>query len=91
MFVSQIGKEVFRLCDELVDEVLLVDEVEITAAVQDAFLDTRAVFEPHGALSLAGLKQYATSARALANGERPAYVAIGSDASNIEFNSIKRS
>jgi len=89
IFVSQLGPEVFRVCDQLVDDVLLVDEADILAAVQDTFLDTRAVLEPAGVISLAGLKQYASSQPA--SGEvLPTYVAIGSDANNVELSFLQR-
>lgn len=57
--VKQIGKETFRLCRELVDEVILVDTDEICAAIKDVFEDTRTILEPSGALSIAGIKAYA--------------------------------
>ena len=57
--VRQAGEETFRLCRELLDEVITVSTDEICAAVKDIFEDTRAVAEPSGAVSLAGLKAYA--------------------------------
>lgn len=57
--VRHVGKETFRLCRELVDEILLVDTDAICAAIKDVFEDTRAILEPSGALSVAGLKAYA--------------------------------
>ena len=56
--VRQAGEETFRICRELVDEVLPVTVDEICAAVKDIFEDTRSVPEPAGALALTGLKQY---------------------------------
>lgn len=56
--VRQVGKETFRLCRELVDEILRVDSDAICAAIKDVFEDTRAILEPSGALSVAGLKAY---------------------------------
>ncbi|WP_018175789.1 threonine ammonia-lyase, biosynthetic [Thioalkalivibrio sp. AKL8] len=56
--VRQVGKETFRLCRDLVDEVLLVDTDSICAAIKDIFDDTRVVAEPAGALAVAGMKQY---------------------------------
>lgn len=56
--VKQVGEENFRICRELVDEVLLVSVDEICAAVKDIFEDSRAIPEPAGALAVAGLKQY---------------------------------
>ena len=40
------------------DEILPVDSDAICAAIKDVFEDTRAILEPSGALSLAGLKAY---------------------------------
>lgn len=56
--VRLVGEETFRLCRELVDEVLLVDSDAICAAIKDIFEDTRSILEPSGALSIAGLKAY---------------------------------
>ncbi|PKG39671.1 threonine ammonia-lyase, biosynthetic [Psychromonas sp. Urea-02u-13] len=56
--VKTIGTETFRLCQQYVDEVITVNSDEICAAVKDIFEDTRAIAEPAGALSLAGLKKY---------------------------------
>ncbi|HNB91168.1 MAG TPA: threonine ammonia-lyase, biosynthetic, partial [Plasticicumulans sp.] len=56
--VRQIGEETFRLCRELVDEVITVSTDEICAAVKDIFDDTRAIAEPAGAVGTAGLKKY---------------------------------
>lgn len=58
--VKTIGSETFRLCQQYVDEVITVNSDEICAAVKDIFEDTRAIAEPAGALSLAGLKKYST-------------------------------
>ncbi|MAC47144.1 MAG: threonine ammonia-lyase, biosynthetic [Oceanospirillum sp.] len=56
--VAQIGEEPFRIAQHFVDDVITVNTDEICAAVKDVFDDTRAVSEPSGALSLAGLKKY---------------------------------
>jgi len=56
--VKTIGSETFRLCQQYIDEVITVSSDEICAAVKDIFEDTRAIAEPAGALSLAGLKKY---------------------------------
>jgi threonine dehydratase len=57
--VKQVGKETFRLCRELVDDMILCDTDEICAAIKDVFQDTRAILEPAGALAIAGAKAYA--------------------------------
>jgi len=58
--VRRAGDEPFRIVRETVDEILLVTNDEICAAVKDIFEDTRSIPEPAGALALAGLKQYVT-------------------------------
>jgi len=59
--VRRVGDETFRICKDHVDEMILVDNDEICAAVQDIFEDTRAIVEPAGALAVAGLKRYVAS------------------------------
>jgi len=56
--VKQVGVETFRLARDLVDEFVVVDTDATCAAIKDVFQDTRAVLEPAGALSVAGLKQW---------------------------------
>ena len=61
--VRQAGEETFRLCRELLDEVITVSTDEICAAVKDIFEDTRAIAEPSGAVSLAGLEEVCGTGR----------------------------
>ena len=61
--VKQVGKETFRLCRQLVDEVILVDTDAMCAAIKDVFEDTRAILEPAGALAIAGAKAYVERSR----------------------------
>ena len=56
--VKQVGVETFRICRQLVDDVILVDTDEICAAIKDVFEDTRSILEPAGALAIAGAKAY---------------------------------
>ncbi|EME48846.1 hypothetical protein DOTSEDRAFT_120617 [Dothistroma septosporum NZE10] len=56
--VKTVGEETFRICVDVVDEVIQVDTDDICAAIKDVFEDTRSILEPAGALSLAGLKKY---------------------------------
>ena len=56
--VKTVGEETFRLCSEVVDEVIEVTTDETCAAIKDVFTDTRSIVEPAGALALAGLKKY---------------------------------
>ena len=56
--VKEVGRETFRLCRELVDEMVLADTDEMCAAIKDVFEDTRVVLEPAGALAIAGAKAW---------------------------------
>ena len=56
--VKQVGAETFRLCRELVDDMIRVDTDAMCAAIKDVFEDTRAILEPAGALAIAGAKAY---------------------------------
>lgn len=59
--VKTVGDETFRLCREVIDEIIQVSTDETCAAIKDVFEDTRSILEPAGALALAGLKKYTTA------------------------------
>ena len=82
--VKEVGRETFRLCRELVDDVIRVDTDAICAAIKDVFEDTRVVLEPAGALAVAGAKAYC--ARTGVRGR--ALVAIASGA-NMNFDRLR--
>ncbi|HBR74840.1 MAG TPA: threonine ammonia-lyase, biosynthetic, partial [Cyanobacteria bacterium UBA11159] len=56
--VREVGEETFRLCQEYVDEIILVDTDDTCAAIKDVFEDTRSILEPAGALAIAAAKAY---------------------------------
>lgn len=56
--VAQIGKNTWEILKDTVDDVITATPDEICAAIKDVFDDTRAVCEPAGALSVAGMKNY---------------------------------
>jgi threonine dehydratase len=56
--VKQVGEHTFKLAQQFVDEMIVVDNDAICAAIKDVFEDTRSILEPAGALSVAGLKAY---------------------------------
>lgn len=58
--VKAPGELTFEFASRLVDEVITVNNDEICAAVKDLYEDTRVIFEPGGALAVAGLKRYVT-------------------------------
>jgi threonine dehydratase len=41
--VREVGEETFRLCQEYVDEIILVDTDDTCAAIKDVFEDTRSI------------------------------------------------
>jgi threonine dehydratase len=82
--VRRAGEETFRLCRDLLDEIITVDIDGMCAAIKDIFDDTRAVAEPSGALSLAGLKIYAERKGADAG----SLIAVNSGA-NLNFDRLR--
>ena len=56
--VKQIGEVTYPIAKEVVDEVVLVSNDEICAAIKDIFEDARSISEPAGALATAGVKKY---------------------------------
>ena len=86
--VRQVGEENFRVCQDCIDEVILVSTDEICAAVKDTFDDTRASAEPAGAVGLAGLKKYADRKAALGERSLGALVTINSGA-NLNFDRLR--
>ncbi|KAE8449451.1 hypothetical protein EG329_008059 [Mollisiaceae sp. DMI_Dod_QoI] len=84
--VKTVGEETFRVCMDVVDEVIQVTTDETCAAIKDVFEDTRSIVEPAGALALAGLKKY-VAANPSADTSR-ALVAIASGA-NMNFDRLR--
>ena len=82
--VKMVGKETFRLCQQVVDEIITVDTDAICAAINDVFTDTRSILEPAGALALAGLKAYVE--REKCKDQTLIAVACGA---NINFNRLR--
>ena len=61
--VRLVGEETFRLAQQYVDEIIIVDTDAICAAIKDVFQDTRSILEPAGALAVAGAKAYVERSR----------------------------
>jgi len=83
--VRRVGDETFRLCRELVDEIVLVDTDEICAAIRDIFEDTRSIVEPAGALAVAGMKKYVEERKPPAGQE---FVTVNCGA-NVNFDRLR--
>lgn len=100
--VKIVGQEPFRICQQLLDGVVKVDNDEICAAIKDIFegsflfcialsglislLETRSVTEPAGALALAGLKRYIISNNLV--GAQKRFVVVVSGA-NMNFDRLR--
>jgi threonine dehydratase len=82
--VRQAGAETFRICRLVLDEVITVTTDEICAGIKDVFDDTRAIAEPSGAVSVAGLKKYAERGPVRGGG----LIAINSGA-NLNFDRLR--
>lgn len=61
--VREVGAETFRLCQQFVDDAVVVTNDEICAAIKDVYTDCRSILEPAGAVAIAGLKRYAAKHR----------------------------
>jgi threonine dehydratase len=87
--VKQVGVETFRVAQEVVDDIVIVDTDAICAAIQDVFQDTRSILEPAGALAIAGAKAYVERAQMSKNpvrGETLVAVACGA---NMNFDRLR--
>ena len=82
--VRRVGDETFRLCQQLVDEIVTVDTDQICAGIRDVFEDTRSIVEPAGALAIAGAKKYI----AASNIQDQVFVVINCGA-NVNFDRLR--
>ncbi|KAF8906503.1 threonine ammonia-lyase [Gymnopilus junonius] len=84
--VKIVGEEPFRICKQLLDGIVKVDNDEICAAIKDIFEETRSITEPAGALALAGLKRYIVQNNLI--GAQKKFVAVVSGA-NMNFDRLR--
>nr|WP_313941330.1 MULTISPECIES: threonine ammonia-lyase, biosynthetic [Calothrix] len=82
--VREVGEETFHLCQQYVDEIILVDTDDTCAAIKDVFEDTRSILEPAGALAIAAAKAYAE--REQIEGQTLVAVACGA---NMNFDRLR--
>jgi threonine dehydratase len=82
--VRQVGRETFRLAKKVVDEIVVVSNDEICAAIKDIFQDRRSILEPAGALAMAGLRAWVERNRV----KKQDLVAIASGA-NVNFDRLR--
>lgn len=85
--VKQPGELTFELCRSHVDEILRVDTDETCAAIKDVFEENRAMLEPSGALSVAGLKHWA--ARERSAGRAPGNLVAILSGANTNFDRLR--
>jgi threonine dehydratase len=57
--VREAGEKTFDILKDTLDDIVTVSTDEICAAIKDIFEHTRAIAEPAGAVSLAGLRKHA--------------------------------
>lgn len=82
--VKRIGQETFRVGKQYCDEVITVSSDAICAAMQDIFVSMRAISEPSGALSLAGLKLWCDK-----TGETGKQLVAILSGANLNFNTLR--
>ncbi len=82
--VKLVGEETYRICRDLLDDIILVDTDAVCSAIKDIFDDTRSIVEPSGALALAGLKAYIKRE----NAQNLTLVAVNSGA-NMNFSRLR--
>ena len=82
--VREVGLETFRLCQQYVDEIILVGTDDTCAAIKDVFEDTRSILEPAGALAIAAAKAYVN--REQIQGQTLVAVACGA---NMNFDRLR--
>lgn len=82
--VRRVGVETFRIAQRVVDEVVLVSNDHICAAIKDVFEDRRCILEPAGALAIAGAKAWCEANRA--EGQNLIAVACGA---NVNFDTLR--
>ena len=82
--VRQVGALTFEIVQKLVDDIVVVSNDEICAAVKDIYEDRRSILEPSGALAYAGVKRYVEE-KGVFNQQ---FVAIASGA-NMNFDRLR--
>ncbi|VVU94310.1 Pyridoxal-phosphate dependent enzyme [seawater metagenome] len=81
--VKEVGNLTYEICQEILDDIVLVDTDDICLAIKDVYNDTRNIMEPAGALSVAGMKKYINQKQL--NGKNIISILSGS---NMDFKKI---
>jgi len=82
--VRRVGDETFRLCHELVDDIVTVDTDQICAGIRDIYEDTRSIVEPAGALAVAGAKKYLAD-----SGIKNKTIVVINSGANVNFDRLR--
>ncbi|MGI4844062.1 MAG: threonine ammonia-lyase, biosynthetic [Janthinobacterium lividum] len=87
--VRLVGEETFRVAQQVVDEIIIVDTDAICAAIQDVFQDTRSILEPAGALAVAGAKAYVERSQMAKNPVRDETLVAVACGANMNFDRLR--
>jgi threonine dehydratase len=87
--VRLVGEETFRLAQQYVDDVIIVDTDAICAAIKDVFTDTRSILEPSGALAVAGAKAYVERAALTKNPIQNQTLVTITSGANMNFDRLR--
>ncbi|MBX3029642.1 MAG: threonine ammonia-lyase, biosynthetic [Chloroflexi bacterium] len=82
--VRRVGDTTFAIAREVVDDMVVVSNDEICAAIKDVFEDRRCILEPAGALAYAGLKRHAAE-----TGLRDRDLVAVASGANLNFDSLR--
>ncbi len=82
--VKQIGELPFEIAKDTVDDVVLVSNDEMCAAIKDIYEDVRSISEPAGALATAGVKKYIAN-----NGLKDKNIVSVVSGSNVNFDRLR--
>ncbi len=82
--VKKVGEHTFKMVQQYVDEIMLVDTDEICAAIKDIYEDNRSIVEPAGALGVAALKKYVKK-----TGARGQLLAAINSGANMNFDRMR--
>ena len=81
--VRKVGAKTYRLCKEALDEIVVVSNDEICAAIKEIYGETRLIVEPAGALGIAAIMKHASAGM---NGKDVIAISCGA---NMDFDRLR--
>lgn len=84
--VKTPGKLTYRICKDMLDDIITVSNDEVCAAIETAWAVGRFVPEPSGALGLAGLMKYARDNASAVKGKKLISLICGA---NMDFSKLR--